>query len=126
MKFFASIFVMVASLFVLTGCVEPPRRQATIIEVVPIPPEIKKLTLVVGKTTRDDVEAAIGLPKSVSTYSEYNSSAWSYTFDEQNLIIDISLTGKDGYTNHVQFDLRKNLEHFSFSFKGNILSDASL
>ena len=125
MKFYATLVTVIACLFVLTGCAQP-RQQATTIEVVPIPPVVKTLALEVGKTTRDDVEAAIGRPKSVSTYSAYNRSAWFYRLDKQNTILDISATGKDGYTNKVQWDLRQSRKNFSISFKGNILSDFSL
>lgn len=62
MKFFVSLFIIVTCLFALAGCSEPPRKNVHVLQLPPpsppIPePEIKKLMLVVGKTTREDVAA---------------------------------------------------------------------
>jgi len=126
MKFYASLFTVIACLFVFSGCAEPPRHQVTVVELAPIPvpePEIKTLTLIVGKTTRDDVEATLGQPNSVTTHSTYNQASWMYTLNKQNIIWDVSVTGKDGYINKTQWDLRKNFKVFSLMFKGNLLND---
>jgi outer membrane protein assembly factor BamE (lipoprotein component of BamABCDE complex) len=131
MKLFTSFMMVVACMFSLVGCAEQPRRNIHVIEVVPPPePEIKTLVLVVGKTTRDDVAAVIGQPKTVSTIEAYKHTHWIYSFEnlpEQNVIINISATGKDGFTYTYRFDLRRKCPGLiSLSFTGNYLKDFSI
>jgi hypothetical protein len=132
MKLSAAFAMIIACLFILYGCAAPQRRNVLVIDVpqsqpIYIPePEIKTLILVLGKTTRNDVVAIIGQPQDVTTYTEYNTSLWIYNLPPQHVILDISATGKDGFTYTHKWALGKGSKSFSLTFKGNLLSNFSL
>jgi hypothetical protein len=130
MKSYASLFIVIACLFVLAGCLGQPSQNVRVIHVTPPPsipaPEIKTFALVVGKTTRENVAAVIGQPQTTHTYSEYNQTQWIYNLPPQNAILDVSATGKDGFTYTYRWPLGKGSKVFSLVFTGNRLSEFSL
>ncbi|MBQ4566793.1 MAG: hypothetical protein IJA79_01540 [Desulfovibrio sp.] len=126
------LFLIVISLFVLpiSACSNYTVQEPRIIEVKIDPPLVIDLHLVAGKTTRQEILNVMGNPSDITTYQEYNSSHWIYSFrEDKNIIINIYAKGKDGFEYSLQRDLRpgsKNDDLISLSFTGNILTDFNL
>ena len=132
MKFYTTFFTVIACLLVFAGCAELLRHQVVVVPqpapiVVP-DPEVKTLTLIIGKTTMNDVASVLGQSDNVHSYAAYNTTQWIYQYGHKNnpyVLLNISATGKDGFTYTYKWSLMER-HILSLSFKGSVLQDFSL
>ncbi|MDL2313544.1 hypothetical protein LJC36_01020 [Desulfovibrio sp. OttesenSCG-928-C14] len=130
MKLTRLLLLMVAAcLLAQTGCLRETTRQPQVIE---IHPTHLKLTLVIGQTTKAQVTSVIGSPHASQIGKD--SAFWIYNFStlyyggQQNVVLDIAATAKDGFTYNYRWDLRVYgmMHGITLRFIGNILTDFTL
>ena len=127
MKFYALLFIIIASMFTVVSCTTSQRR-AEVVEIVPIQPVEKYVTLEMGKSTFDSVRNELGEPEkdNASDYGKYTRTSWYYKFGKQNVILVVSVIDKNGTVHKNILDLRKSRRSFFVYFNNGILDRASL
>ena len=121
MKFYAAIFIVIASMFMVIGCTKP-KRSAEVVEIVPVQPIEKYVTLEMGKSTFDDVRSAFGDPETdnASSYGKSVRTSWRYKLHKQNVIMRISVVDKNGIAHNNVIDLRKTYKSFRVYFNDGV------
>lgn len=125
MKKIALLFIALLCLPSLAGC--PMEKPQPRMQMVEIHPEHLKLALVVGQTTRRQVADIIGSPHSHHVDPIYGTNKWWYNWlglAPQNVVLDISATGSDGFTYTYRWDFRTRgvgSHSISLTFSGDVL-----
>lgn len=106
---------------------EPERRDAFVTAAEPVvqAPQVLELTVIEGKTNKQDIINALGTPKSIMNVGNNEQMMIYYYIEGQNVVCRLTLKEKDGTVwNEVLGE--GNLKSVLFTLKKGIVQSANL